>query len=149
MKGHSRGIRTLDFHPVADNVLVSSAVDLTLKLWDIEAQKESQSIHDKFEDQVLNLSFNYDGSLIATASRDKVLRVIDPRSNATIAMGCGHEGNKGQRIVWCNRDRGDYLFSTGCNARSDRQICLWDSRNLLDPIKTTHMYVLFSPPRSL
>ena len=38
---HARKVGHVLFHPTADNLLLSSGADLVMKLWDIEAGKES------------------------------------------------------------------------------------------------------------
>ena len=60
------------FHPVADNVLTTGSTDNSIRIWDIELAQERQCISEKLEDSAINISYNYDGSLFATASRDKV-----------------------------------------------------------------------------
>lgn len=37
-------------------------------------------------DVILSMSFNTDGSLLATSCKDKVLRVIEPRSGAVLQV---------------------------------------------------------------
>ncbi|KDO23221.1 hypothetical protein SPRG_11153 [Saprolegnia parasitica CBS 223.65] len=134
--GHEKGVRCLSFHPTAANVLASGALDATVRLWDVETGVVHQTI-DKFDEAPFNVSFNADGSLFATITRDKVLRVIDPRLNQTVGMACAHAGSKAQRVTWCTQQASSLLFTVGFSARSERQICLWDARNLLDPVVTT------------
>jgi coronin-1B/1C/6 len=78
---HTRKVGHVLFNPVAENVLLSSGADLLIKLYDIQKGSEIQevSVH---TDIVNSLTYNYDGSLIATCSKDKKLRLIDPRSNS-------------------------------------------------------------------
>jgi WD40 repeat protein len=73
LHGHTKGIRCLAFHPCVDNVIVSGSLDASVKLWDIKAGQLQQTIHAS-DAVVFNLSFNYDGSLLATITRDKVSR---------------------------------------------------------------------------
>ncbi|EQC29739.1 hypothetical protein SDRG_12511 [Saprolegnia diclina VS20] len=134
--GHTKGVRCLSFHPTAANVLASGALDATVRLWDVETGVTRQII-DKFDESPFNVSFNADGSLFATITRDKVLRVIDPRLNQTVGMACAHAGSKAQRVTWCTQQASSLLFTVGFSARSERQICLYDARNLLDPVVTT------------
>lgn len=47
----------------------------------------------------------------------------------------GHQGIKGSRIVWLGDQ--DRLATTGFSRYSDRQLGLWDSRNLAKAIKMT------------
>jgi len=39
LKGHTRRVPTVDFHPTANNVVVTSSGDNTVRLWDIEKKR--------------------------------------------------------------------------------------------------------------
>ena len=45
-------------------------------------------------DTIYSVSWNYDGSLLATTSKDKIIRVINPRAGTVLAQGNGHDGSK-------------------------------------------------------
>ncbi|KAL4215460.1 DUF1900-domain-containing protein [Rhizopus microsporus] len=133
LSGHGRKVGQVLFHPTADNVLASASTDLTIKLWDIEKGVEKQEITGHTE-LIQSMSWNYNGSLLATTCRDKKLRVFDVRANKVVQEGPGHQGIKGSRVVWMgNMDR---LATTGFSRMSDRQLNLWDSTNLSKPIKS-------------
>ena len=79
-------------------------------------------------DFVTSISFNYNGSLLATCSRDKKLRIWDIRSGKIISEGSGHAGAKPSRVAWLgNTDR---IVTTGFSRFSDRQIGIWDVENI-------------------
>lgn len=121
------------FHPTASNVLLSASTDLTVKIWDIEKGQERQEITGHTE-IIQSLSWNYNGSLIATTCRDKRLRIFDVRSNKVVQEGPGHQGIKGSRVVWLgDKDR---LATTGFSRMSDRQLNLWNTADLSKPMKS-------------
>lgn len=121
------------FHPVAENVLASASTDLTIKLWDVEKGTERQQITGHTE-IIQSMSWNYNGSLLATTCRDKKLRIFDVRANKVVQEGPGHQGIKGSRVVWMgNTDR---LATTGFSRMSDRQLNLWDTSDLSKPLKS-------------
>ncbi|DAZ94709.1 TPA: hypothetical protein N0F65_012662 [Lagenidium giganteum] len=136
LESHTKGIRSLHFHPAADNVLASSAYDLSIRLWDVEYGKEQTCLAGKLEDIVWNMEFNWDGGLLACTSRDRVLRVFDPRSqhHALGAIGCGHESNKPQFMTWVSSTN---LVTGGLSARNERQLSMWDCRSLVEPLSST------------
>ena len=39
MKGHSKNVTTIRWHPHASNVLASTSIDGTVRVWDVENQK--------------------------------------------------------------------------------------------------------------
>ncbi|RKP11930.1 hypothetical protein BJ684DRAFT_17533 [Piptocephalis cylindrospora] len=132
LTGHRRKVGHVLFHPVASNVLASSSADHTVKLWDVEHGTEKQELGD-FGEVVQSLTWNYNGSLLATTCRDKKIRIHDVRSNTVVQVGDGHQGIKGSRVVWLgNCDR---FCTTGFSRSSDRQLFLWDTKDLSNPLK--------------
>lgn len=124
--GHKRKVGHVQFHPVAENVAASSSGDYTVKLWDVENGKDKITLAHK--DLVTSFSFNYNGNLLATTSRDRRLRVWDIRSNKIVSEGPGHTGAKNSRAVWLgNTDR---IGTTGFSKLSDRQLGVWDATNI-------------------
>lgn len=133
IQGHTRKLTTLNFHPTADNILISTGADLTVRNWDITKQAQINSITGH-TDLVLGVSVSYQGDLIATTSRDKLMRIIDPRAGKVVTETQGHAGAKGSRVTWLGNRPG--LFSVGFGKASDREYALWDSRNLNAPTLT-------------
>lgn len=131
LSGHTRKVGHVAFHPCAEDVLASSSMDYTVKVWNLESGKAEITLQHK--DLVTSFAFNYNGSLIATTSRDKKLRVWDVRSGSIISEGPGHTGAKSSRVVWLgNTDR---ILTTGFSRLSDRQVGIWDINNIeLGPI---------------
>lgn len=122
LSGHSRKVGHIQFHPCAKNVIASSSLDYTVKLWNLETGKDEITL--KHNDLVTSFAFNYNGSLLATTSRDKKLRVWDIRSQKVISEGNSHTGAKPSRVVWVgNTDR---VITTGFSKLSDRQVGIWD-----------------------
>lgn len=133
--GHKRKVGHVQFHPIAENVAASSSGDYTVKLWDVENGKDKITLTHK--DLVTSFSFNYNGNLLATTSRDRRLRVWDIRSNKIVSEGPGHTGAKNSRAVWLgNTDR---IGTTGFSKLSDRQLGVWDATNIeAGPIRGFH-----------
>jgi WD40 repeat protein len=65
------------------------------------------------------VSWNFDGSLFCTTSKDKKLRVIDPRAEKVLAEGKAHDGTKGQ--MCCFLGEQNKIFTTGFSRMSERQ----------------------------
>ncbi|KAL4132981.1 hypothetical protein PRIC2_003309 [Phytophthora ramorum] len=133
LSGHTKGIRALQFHPTAADVLCSTSHDLSVRLWDVEVGEEKLCLENKLDDITWNMAFSPDGALLATASRAKIVRVFDPRQSehVMVALGCGHESSKPQFVTWADSTR---LLTVGVNARNETQVSFWDSRNLLEPL---------------
>jgi WD40 repeat protein len=121
----------LDFHPLAENIMVVGDASKTIKIFDIESSKE-ELIFPEHKGLVTNVSWNYDGSQCATSCKDKTLRVIDPRSNKVVAEAQDHQGAKGGRVVWLGKK--DLIFTVGFGKGSERQFALYDPRKNLQRI---------------
>jgi len=119
---------SLDFHPLAANVLLGIDASKKVKIWDVDAQKEQLVFPDVHKAVVSNVSWNYGGSLVATACKDKMLRIFDPRANSLAGEVADHDGAKGFRVLWLTRK--DLIFTAGFSKGSERQISIFDPRKL-------------------
>jgi coronin-1B/1C/6 len=121
----------VNFHPCANNVLASSSADFTVKLWDIEKGDELFTTSGA-SDLITSVSWNGDGSQLATGCRDKKLRILDPRAQTVVAETICHEGVKGLRALWMgNKNR---IFTVGFTKMSEREYAMWDPRSMEKPL---------------
>lgn len=126
LKGHKRKVGHVAFHPCAENILASCSMDYTVKIWDLESGEAKITLDHK--DLVTSFAFNYNGSLLATTTRDKKLRIWDIREQKVISQGPSHTGAKPARVVWAgNTDR---VITTGFSRLSDRQVGVWDIKDI-------------------
>ena len=124
------------FHPTAENVLASASFDLTVKLWDIGKGVEKQELLGHL-DFVQSMSWNWNGTLLATTSKDKKLRVYDVRANKVVQEVEAHPGVKGSRCVWLGDS--NRVATTGFSKQSDRQLSIWDAGKLENPLKSENL----------
>uniref|UniRef100_A0A674IQV1 Coronin n=1 Tax=Terrapene triunguis TaxID=2587831 RepID=A0A674IQV1_9SAUR len=118
-------VETLQFHPTADGVLVSGA-GRTAKVWDVAQQKPLTAL-EPHGDLIQSVSWKQDGALLGTSSKDKKLRIFDPRTKPAAAQSIqGHENNKDSRLLWMNAS--DYVLSVGFSQMREREVKLWDTR---------------------
>lgn len=134
-------VRTVDFHPVVQGLLASTAQDNTIKLFDVNAggcELTSVTLPIGEGAMTANVSFNLNGGLISVACKDRVVRIVDPRSRA-IVMATPDSSSSGVlgrnlRAVWASTQSADTLF-TVCSASSGlRTVHLWDPRSMDQPI---------------
>eukprot|EP01063_Lacrimia_lanifica_P024016 TRINITY_DN319_c0_g8_i1.p1 TRINITY_DN319_c0_g8~~TRINITY_DN319_c0_g8_i1.p1 ORF type:complete len:454 (+),score=215.56 TRINITY_DN319_c0_g8_i1:58-1419(+) len=124
--GHGKKVGVLSWHPSAEHVLASAGMDHQVKLWDVENGERGQiSCH---KEQVSSVNWNLDGSLINTTSKDKKLRIIDPRTGDVVAETHAHDGPKTIRSVWAKRR--NQIITCGFSKTHARQMMIWDPRNL-------------------
>jgi len=125
LSGHKRKVGTVKFSPTANNILATTSTDFSVKIWDIEKGKDVLSVDAQHTDIIQSAEWNRNGSLIATSSKDKKVRIIDPRTNKVVQEAEAHQGIKGSRVVYI----GDKLFSVGFTKTSEREFAIWDSRD--------------------
>jgi len=129
--GHKRKVGSINFHPLANNVVATSSTDYTVKIWDIEKGEAALSISGH-SDIIQSVDWNFGGSLLATTSKDKKIRVIDPRSSSVAQEASGHPGVKGSRCIWLGEK--EKIFNVGFSKTSDRCYSILDPRNLDTPL---------------
>uniref|UniRef100_A0A3Q2DF14 Coronin n=1 Tax=Cyprinodon variegatus TaxID=28743 RepID=A0A3Q2DF14_CYPVA len=81
--GHSRRVGLIEWHPTTSGILFSAGYDYKILIWNLETGEPVKMI-DCHTDVILSMSFNTDGSLLATSCKDKKLRVIEPRSGRVL-----------------------------------------------------------------
>eukprot|EP00741_Cyanophora_paradoxa_P007654 tig00001164_g7403.t1 len=137
LEGHSKKVGTVDFNPVV-NMLATTGFDLTLKVWDVAACQCSISLDASVlgvGKEVQSVSWSYDGARLALFSKDKAMRLVDPRAGpAALAAEVrdAHAGPKGGRVLWLGSS--GRLFTTGFSRNAERQMALWDPAKLDQPL---------------
>jgi len=127
LSGHKRKVGSVKFSPTANNILATTSTDYSVKIWDIERGKDVLSVDGQHADIIQSADWNRNGSLIATSSKDKKIRVVDPRQRKIAQEVEGHQGIKGSRVIYLGSDK---LFSCGFSKNSEREYAIWDARNL-------------------
>jgi coronin-1B/1C/6 len=121
----------VNFNPVANNILATSAIDFKVKIWDIEQGTEKNTVEGHAA-IIQSVEWNWNGSLLATFCKDKKLRVIDPRTNQVASEVEAHQGVKGGRATWLGRK--GLIFSAGFNKQSERRLAVWDPAKMSEPL---------------
>lgn len=133
--GHRRKVTQIEWHPSTANVLFSAGFDNLVIVWDVSPSPLNGNsilkIIDCHVDQIYSLAVNREGSHIATTSKDKTLRIIEPRTGIVVAEGMAHNGTKQSRVVFLNESR---VLTTGFSKHSDRQYAVWDMHDLKKPL---------------
>jgi WD40 repeat protein len=66
---HENSVKTVNFHPTISGLLCTSSLDFKLRLFDIEKGMEKSKII--LNTNIVNKCFNFDGSLLCFAGKDK------------------------------------------------------------------------------
>ncbi|XP_006824884.1 LOW QUALITY PROTEIN: coronin-7-like, partial [Saccoglossus kowalevskii] len=132
LKGHEEKIYFLLFHPLVSDLLLSASYDMSVRIWDLDFYEEKITLHGH-QDQIFGASWSPDGVYVATVSKDKMIRIYEPRKAVLpIREGPGLEGSRGARIVYaCN---GQYLIVLGFDKQSSRKISVHNVDDLTAPV---------------
>ena len=126
-KGHQRKIVNVAFNPVVDGIIASSSFDKTCQVWNIAKAEAFCKI--EFKDVPTSLDWNYNGSLVGASTKEKLIYLIDPRTNAVSLKAKGHESHKIQKMLFIEDN---YFISCGFNKNSQREVKLYDIRKQTD-----------------
>ncbi|KAJ7420164.1 coronin-1C [Willisornis vidua] len=137
LEGHSKRVGIVAWHPTARNVLLSAGCDNAIIIWNVGTGEALINLDDMHVDMIYNVSWNRNGSLICTASKDKKVRVIDPRKQEIVAeKEKTHEGARPMRAIFLADGN---IFTTGFSRMSERQLALWNPQNMEEPIALHEM----------
>ncbi|CAE1244346.1 CORO1B_1C_6 [Acanthosepion pharaonis] len=114
---HQRRVGIVVWHPSAHNILLSAGSDNKIFLWNCGTGEPLVEI--ELPDLILSASFNMNGSRVAVTTKDKMLRVLDPRTGEEIVSGRGHQGAKPAQCVYLKDGK---IFTTGFSRMSERQL---------------------------
>jgi coronin-1B/1C/6 len=133
LDAHSKKVTLLRFHPTANNTLLSTSGDLTVKVWDVENGAPVHSFGD-VPNLVHDIVWDHKGDNYAFSCKDKKVRLVDGRTGELAQQFKAHEGAKSIKLVYINGT--DYMFSCGASKQSSREIKVWDRKDLSKPLHT-------------
>jgi len=109
--------------------LAAASGDHVVKIWDLGSPENPKSVLEGHGDAIQSMAYNPDGNVMVTTSRDRKIRLFDPRTGGDpVRVTEGHGGLKGARVVWMG-DKGTFA-TTGFSKMSDRQVGIWDAGSL-------------------
>ncbi|KAM7419399.1 hypothetical protein PAMA_016497 [Pampus argenteus] len=135
LQGHSRRVGLIEWHPTANNILFSTAYDYKVMIWNLDCPepviKNPVRTISHHTDVVLSMSFNTDGSLLATTCKDRKVRLMEPRSgNLLQESNC--KTHKASKVLILGNMK--MLLTSGTSRWNDRQVALWDQDDLSVPL---------------
>ncbi|KAI7793970.1 putative coronin-2A-like [Triplophysa rosa] len=124
---HGCRVALIEWHPTARDLLLSSAYDCKVFVWcldtDVSVIQTPVCVINTHQQLVLSLTFNRDGSLIATTCKDKKIRIIEPRTGRVLqeSSSTSHRACK-ILFLW----NVNMLLTTGKSCWNHRQFALWN-----------------------
>lgn len=144
LKDHTKKVLQVLYHPVAKDILASTSMDKTVKIWNVNTGEAIYSL--EHPDWVTSISFNYNGKYLATCCKDKKLRIYsfekegEPELIKTFAT---HPSPKNSKCCFIGMNE---VMTVGFNG-PERQFALWNVDEQEDEAKpyTGFMNVDVSP----
>ncbi|XP_041435931.1 coronin-2A-like isoform X2 [Xenopus laevis] len=134
--GHTRRVGLIEWHPTASNIIFSTGYDYKIMIWNIDSDDpviySPVRTIECHKDVILSMSFNTDGSLLATSCKDRIIRVIDPRQG-TIIQESNCKIHKASKVLFLGNMK--MLLSSGTSRWNNRQVALWDQNDLSVPLQ--------------
>uniref|UniRef100_A0A3Q4BAQ6 Coronin n=1 Tax=Mola mola TaxID=94237 RepID=A0A3Q4BAQ6_MOLML len=134
LTGHTRRVGLIEWHPTAENLLLSSAYDYKVRYYFLAFKSVVlMPIYHRYPSEalLLSVSFNSDGSRLAVTSKDRRVRVLDPRTG-TILQVSSSKSHRANKVLYIGGLK--MLLSTGSSMWNHRQIVLWDPDDLSEPL---------------
>jgi len=129
--GHSKKLIFAKFHPSAEYTMATSGHDTTVRVWDIENQKNVLTF-EGMKSATNALEWSHNGSLLGCITKDKNLQWFDPRSQTSCASVATHEGARPQKMTWCGDSQ--TIMTCGFSKLAEREFGIWDIRNADKPV---------------
>ena len=87
LQGHRNSIKSCVFHPTVSDALATASADRSVRVWDINSSTAvfTSELDIPEGGTISNICFNYSGSQIVAACKDKMLRFLDPRQSGIVA----------------------------------------------------------------
>ncbi|KAM9836297.1 coronin-1B [Aulostomus maculatus] len=137
LEGHSKRVGILAWHPTAFNILLTAGCDNVILVWNVGTGELVYQLSDTHPDLIYSVSWNKNGSAVCTVCKDKALRVIDPRRGTVLKVREKvHDGSRPMRAVFLSDGK---ILTTGFSRISERQLALWDTKDLSDPVVIQEM----------
>jgi WD40 repeat protein len=100
---HSRRVGLVEWHPTAANILFSAGYDYKVMIWNLDTKESVISSPVRtitcHQDVILSMSFNTNGSLLATACKDRKIRILDPRLG-TVLQEASYKGHRANKVLF-------------------------------------------------
>ncbi|XP_029007722.1 coronin-2A isoform X2 [Betta splendens] len=135
LQGHSRRVSLIEWHPTANGILFSTGYDYQIMIWNLDCSeqviKNPVRTISHHSDVVLSMSFNTDGSLLATACKDRKVRLMETYSG-NLLQEANSKTHKATKVLILGNMK--MLLTSGTSRWNDRQMALWDQDDLSVPL---------------
>jgi len=121
------------YHKVADNIVTTASHDQSIRIWDVTKGSAAVTF-ESLPEVPWSVAYNWQGNLLVSAFKDKEVRLFDARTKASVQSWQAHKGAKPSKALYAGRR--DKIVTIGYSKQSERQVMLWDPRNVEQPLHT-------------
>lgn len=94
LQGHKKRVDSLAWNPSAAGIVATSSSDKSVKVWNVETKQQVfGTTPDVFTEVAWSAAWNFEGSLVACTSRDRKIRILDPRASENVVAQVNHNHN--------------------------------------------------------
>ena len=159
LTGHASAVYSVAFSPDG-KTLASASWDETIKLWDVQSRQELVTLIGHTEDKVFepsligvsSVAFSPDGKTLASASKDKTIKLWDVQSRQKLATLTGHASAvysvafspDGKTLASASKDKTTRLW----NVQSRQELGALTEHTedkILGPLSSGGPFLAFSP----
>lgn len=121
--GHSLRPAFVEFHPLADDVIASASLDNTLQIWNMRKSEQYTTLD--IDKEPWSLDWNEGGTLIGVTTKDRHVKLFDPRANKSVFSTVIQTKAKPCKMIWVGENN---FASIGFSNTNSRELKYWDIR---------------------
>jgi WD40 repeat protein len=135
-QNHGRRVGIAKFSQISRNLLLTATAAPELGFWDLNTYQRLRNFDKYIPAPIQDAEQNEFSSVVYTIVRDGNLLAFDPRAQAPeITTVMAHKnGGRHRRIL--NIPDYDMIATFGSSDRGERQVSVWDRKELSKPLKT-------------
>ena len=122
---HSKKVPFVTFNPIASDVICSAAFNGEIHVWNVIQGETVCELN--AEDTPTWVNWSPNGVLIGATTKNKFMRVFDPRNNKEIMKHQINEGFTSAKFAWIDNDT---FVTTSWNSSGAKLLKLWDVRKV-------------------
>ena len=129
---HTKKVPFVTFNPIASDVVCSAAFNGEIHVWSVVQGETICQVN--AEDTPTMVSWNPNGVLIGATTKNKFVRIFDPRNNNEIMKHQINEGFQSAKMAWIDNDT---FVTTSWNKAGMKMLKLWDIRKVNEDLTSS------------
>ena len=131
---HTKKVPFVTFNPVASDVVCSAAFNGEIHIWNAIQGETVCEVN--AEDTPTWVNWSPNGVLVGATTKNKFMRVFDPRNNKEIMKHQINEGFQSAKFAWIDNDT---FVTTSWNKAGMKILKLWDLRKVNEDLTSSEV----------